>query len=148
MARLNLPMKIAIIFLALTGATTLLLQYTNISFGTVDYFTKHGWTFLIFVTLFPRLTLLVSGLIFSSIEFGGILWWLGFFITPRILVACLATLSYWKTNPVLVIFSWLIALSGESGEKIMINRQIFRNRKSFRDQFQGATIEAEYKVKE
>ena len=138
--------KIALIFLALTGASTILYNYTNVQFGNLDYFTKHGWIFLISIALFPRLTLLVSGIIFSSVTFGGIFWWLGFFFAPRILVASLATVSYWNTNPALVIASWLIALGGESSEKFMITRK-FKGPRRFDQGFSGTTVDAEYKVK-
>jgi hypothetical protein len=60
-------MKIFIIFLAITGASTLLLQYTDIDFGNIDFFSKHGWVFLFSIAIFPRLTLLISGLFFQSI---------------------------------------------------------------------------------
>jgi hypothetical protein len=140
-------LKIIIIFLAITGATTLLLNYTDLDFGKIDFFSKHGWIFLISISLFPRLTLLVSGLIFGSIEFGGILWWLSFFFAPRILIATLATLSYWQTNPILVICSWLIALGGESSEKFIIRKQMKKAPHKFSN-YDGTTIDAEYKVKE
>jgi hypothetical protein len=139
--------KIAFIFLAITGAMTLLYNYTDIQLGTIDYFNKHGWIFLFSIALFPRLTLLVSGLLVGSVELGGLLWWLGFFFAPRILVASLATLAYWHTNPVLVIISWLIALGGESSEKFMISRRM-RSPKRYDQGFSGTTVEAEYKVKE
>ncbi len=139
--------KIAIIFLAITGATTLLYNYAGLELGTVDYFTKHGWFFLFSIALFPRLTLLVSGLLVGSIEFGGLVWWLGFFIAPRILVATLATAAYWNTNPVLVILAWLIAFGGESSEKFVITKRM-RSPQRFDQGFSGATVEAEYKVKD
>ncbi|MBY0416336.1 MAG: hypothetical protein K2Q18_19330, partial [Bdellovibrionales bacterium] len=132
---------------AITGASTLLFNYTNVEFGRVDYFDKHGWIFLFSVALFPRLTLLVSGLLVGSIAFGGIFWWLGFFFAPRILVALLATISFWNTNPVLVIISWLIALGGESSEKFVITNRM-RTPKRYDQGFSGATVEAEYKVKD
>lgn len=139
--------KIALIFLALTGASTILYNYTNVEFGKVDYFIKHGWFFLFSIALFPRLTLFISGLLVGSIAFGGVIWWLGFFFAPRILVASLATVSYWNTNPILVIISWLIALGGESSEKFMITSR-FKGPKRFDQGFSGSTIEAEFKVKE
>ena len=138
--------KIALIFLAITGASTLLYNYTNVVFGNFDYFDKHGWIFLFSIALFPRLTLLVSGLFAGSIEFGGLIWWLGFLIAPRILVAILATASYWHQNPILVIISWLIALGGESSEKFMITKRM-RSPQRYDQGFSGSTIEAEYKVK-
>ena len=139
--------KIALIFLALTGASTILYNYTNVEFGKVDYFIKHGWFFLFSIALFPRLTLFVSGLLIGSIASGGVIWWLGFFFAPRILVASLATVSYWNTNPILVIIGWLIALGGESSEKFMITSR-FKGPKRFDQGFSGSTIEAEFKVKE
>lgn len=140
--------KIAIIFLCITGATTLLYNYAGMEFGSIDYFTKHGWFFLFSIALFPRLTLLVSGLLVGSIEFGGLIWWLGFFFAPRILVATLATVAYWNTNPVLVILSWLIALGGESSEKFVITNRIRNGPQRYDQGFAGTTVEAEYKVKE
>lgn len=139
--------KIAIIFLAITGASTLLYNYTDVVFTNFDYFDKHGWIFLFSIALFPRLTLLVSGLLVGSIQFGGLIWWLGFFFAPRILVACLATVSYWNQNPILVIISWLIALGGESSEKFMITRRM-RSPQRYDQGFSGSTIEAEYKIKD
>jgi len=61
---------------------------------------------------FPRLTLL-----FSSVAFGGLFWWLGFIFAPRLLVAILATTAYWQTNTVLVVLTWIWAVGGESAEK-------------------------------
>ena len=87
-------------------------------FGTVDFFQKHGFFFLIFITFFPRLTLL-----FSSVVSGGFLWWLSFIFCPRILVATLATVSYFHTNPILVVMSWLVALGGEVFEKWGLGRK-------------------------
>jgi hypothetical protein len=139
--------KIAFIFLAITAASTLLYNYTNVEFGKADYFDNHGWIFLFSIAFFPRLTLLVSGLLVGSIEFGGFIWWGGFFLAPRILVATLATVSYWHNNPVLVIISWLIALGGESSEKFMISKRI-TTPKRYDQGFSGSTIEAEYKVKD
>ena len=140
-------LKILFIFLAITGASTLLYNYTDVDFGKVDFFVKHGWLFLISVALFPRLTLLISGLIVGSVEFGGLLWWLGFFFAPRILVATLATIAYWHTNQLLVVFAWLIALGGESSEKFVITKRYQGNPHKFNN-FKGTTIDAEYKVKD
>ena len=78
----------------------------------MNFWDVHGIGFIICMFLFPRLTLF-----FSNIIAGGILWWLGFFLTPRLLVAILATQSYWETNPILVVLTWIWALGGESAEK-------------------------------
>ena len=139
--------KFIIIFLAISGASTILYNYTDINFGDIDFFTKHGWLFLFSIALFPRLTLLVSGLIAQSVELGGLLWWIGFFIAPRILIATLATIAYWHTNQILVVISWLIALGGESSEKLVISRRM-RNAPHKFNIYEGTTIDAEYKVKE
>jgi len=84
-----------------------------------NFWEHHGILFLMFITLFPRLTLF-----FSSVPFGGLFWWLGFIFAPRILVAWLATVAYGRTNPFLVAMSWIVALSGESGEKYFVRRRI------------------------
>jgi len=81
----------------------------------VDFWDIYSIWFIIFMFFFPRLTLL-----FSSVVSGGFLWWLGWFFTPRLLVAILATTSYWESNTVLVIFTWFWALCGESTEKKMV----------------------------
>jgi hypothetical protein len=121
----SLVLKGIAIFFLLLVATSLLMDLSKLEFGTIDFFQKHGVFFLIFITLFPRLTLL-----FSSVATGGFLWWLGFVFCPRILVAGLATVSYFHTNPVLVTISWLVALGGETMEKLGIgssrNRFVFR----------------------
>lgn len=84
-----------------------------------NYWDHHGILFLVFITIFPRLTLL-----FSSVAFGGFLWWLGFIFAPRILVAVLATMAYLDSNPVLVVISWFVALSGESTEKYNFRKRV------------------------
>lgn len=100
------------VFLLLLVATSVMMDVMQTKFGVIDFFQKHGVFFLIAITIFPRLTLL-----FSSVATGGFLWWLGFFFCPRILVASLATVSYFHTNPVLVVISWIVALGGETMEK-------------------------------
>lgn len=87
-------------------------------FAQKNYWNHHGLWFLVFVSLFPRLTLLLS-----SVSSGGLLWWLGWAFAPRFLVAILATLSYWNQNPFLVSMAWLIAIGGESTEKVIIYRR-------------------------
>ena len=115
---MKLFVQLLILFLAITGATSLLMSQSNIHFSNIDYWDNHGIALLFFLTLFPRLTL-----VFSSIPFGGLLWWLGFFFAPRLLVACLATLAYWNTNPALVVVAWFVAISGESAEKWGFKKQ-------------------------
>jgi hypothetical protein len=111
---------ILIIFLAITGANTLMIDYLHIPFGQISFWDRRGLFFLFFIAFFPRLTLL-----FSSVAFGGLFWWLGLVFAPRILVAVLATPAYWHTNPALVIIAWLVAMGGESSEKMFIKKPRF-----------------------
>lgn len=148
--------KILIVFLCITGASTIMMNVLEIPFGTDNYWEYRGVFFLFFVTLFPRLTLL-----FSSVASGGLLWWLAWLISPRFLVAFLATTTYWQSNPILVLIAWLVALGGETSEKsIVINRgRPMRFRADIntkRDDYQGTprynvsdsdTFEADYEVK-
>jgi hypothetical protein len=113
--------KFIIILILLCVLTNLSLAFFNIHFGETDYWSVHGFFLLVFLAFFPRLTLL-----FSSIPFGGLLWWLGFIFCPHYLVAILATLNYGHTNPILVTLSWIVALGAESSEKYIIHRQVRR----------------------
>ena len=79
-----------------------------------DRTAKPGTVFFLF--FFPRLTML-WGMIWGTIVSGGFLWWLGWVVCPRLLIAILATTYYWDTNPVLCVFAWLFAFCGESAEK-------------------------------
>lgn len=124
----TLLFKGAAIFFILLVATSVMMDVMQTQFGSVNFFAKHGIFFLIFITIFPRLTLL-----FSSVATGGVFWWLGFIFCPRILVASLATVSYFHTNPILVILSWIVALGGETMEKAGIGGQkkfVFRTYRS------------------
>ena len=76
----------------------------------MDFFTNHNIITLICLALFPRLTLLIA-----SFATGGLLWWLGFIFTPHLLVAFLS-IPFWNSNPILVIFAWVIALAGTGSE--------------------------------
>lgn len=116
---MGLLIRTAIVFLILSAATAVLINYSDMEFGTTDYWEVHGVWFLIFISCFPRLTLL-----FSSVASGGILWWLGWLFAPRLLVSFLATLAYWNTNPVLVLISWLITVGGETSEKHYMRKQV------------------------
>jgi hypothetical protein len=119
----NLAFRGIAIFFVLIVATSLMMDIFKMDFGTINFWDKHNVFFLFFIAIFPRLTLL-----FSSVAFGGFIWWLGFFFCPRILVASLATVAYFHTNPVLVCLSWLIALGGEFFEKRGIGRSKFQVR--------------------
>lgn len=147
----TLLFKGAAIFFILLVATSIMMDAMQTQFGSVNFFEKHGIFFLIFITIFPRLTLLLS-----SVATGGFLWWLGFIFCPRILVASLATVAYFHTNPILVIISWIVALGGETMEKAGIsNRQrfVFRTYKTPEESFRkdnrvidkNDAIEAEFR---
>ena len=53
----------------------------------------------------------------SSVATGGIIWWLGWFLCPRILCGVLATMAYRETNPALCAFVWVWVMLGEYSEK-------------------------------
>lgn len=117
----NIALRGVAIFFVLLVATALMIDVFKLDFGTINFWDRHNIFFLFFIAIFPRLTLL-----FSSVPFGGFIWWLGFFFCPRILVASLATVAYFHTNPFLVVMSWLIAIGGEVFEKWGIGKGRFR----------------------
>ncbi len=80
----------------------------------MDFWQVHGIFFLIFITFFPRLTMLFA----VSTPFG-VLAWLGWLFAPHFTVAVLATEFYWHTNPILCIIAWFVALAGTGGEAKM-----------------------------
>lgn len=78
----------------------------------MNFWEVHGIFFLMIITIFPRLTL-----IFSGIAWGfGCFSWIGLVFLPRLTIAILATTYYWDTNPILCILAWIIALGGTAGE--------------------------------
>lgn len=79
------------------------------------FWAVHGIVFVLCMFFFPRVTLLLATV------WGGLLWWLGLVFVPRLTVAILA-LPYYDTNPILVILTWIWALSGETAEKSYIPR--------------------------
>lgn len=82
-----------------------------------DFTIVHSHWFLLCLALafFPRITLAFM-LLLTDFVSGGFLWWLGYVICPRLLIAILA-LPYFNENPVLVVFAWIVAFSGETAEK-------------------------------
>ena len=82
----------------------------------MNFFEQHGILTLLCLAFFPRLTLLIA-----SFATGGLLWWLGWFFAPHVLVAFLS-LPYWDSNPVLVVIAWLIAFSGTGTEAAVVKR--------------------------
>lgn len=116
-------MKFALVFVFLSAAAYVLSRYFQIELGNANYWDHHGLLFLGLLALFPRLTLL-----FSSVASGGLIWWLAWIFTPRVLVACLATISYWQQNPFLVAAAWVVAIGGESSEKYVVVRRSYLRR--------------------
>ena len=89
-----------------------------------NFWDMHGLLFLAGLTFFPRLTVLL----FSHVT-GGLLFWIFFLIFPRIVIPILAAYHYWDTNPVLVIVSFIICLSAETGEKAVVKKKAARRRR-------------------
>ena len=86
----------------------------------MSFWDNHTILFLFSIENIPRTSMLV----FANISGLGILYWLGWFLSPHLTVAILATTWYWNTNPILVIIAWFIAIGGESGEK-KLSKKLF-----------------------
>jgi hypothetical protein len=80
-----------------------------------DFWQYHSILFIIAMFIFPRITMLISGI--CVMPFAGLLFWLGWVFVPRLSVAIIATYLYFPTNPVLCVFTWLWAVAGERAEK-------------------------------
>jgi hypothetical protein len=80
--------------------------------AAVNFFQAHpaGLLLLFGLAFFPRITMLFVGGPF------GLLHWLGWLVAPHLLVAILATTTYWDTNPLLCIAAWFFAFAGTGGE--------------------------------
>ena len=87
-----------------------------------DFWQVHGVLFLIFVTFFPRLTMLLA----VSAPFG-LLAWLGWLFLPHLTVAILATQFYWDTNPILCIIAWFVAFAGTGTEGKVVHYSVVRH---------------------
>jgi len=83
----------------------------------------YDWLVLIGLALFPRITMLI---IAAPI---GVLQWLGWVICPHLLVAIVATTTYWDTNPVLCVIAWFFAFAGTGGEGRIVHRGARRRRR-------------------
>jgi hypothetical protein len=108
-------LKFILFFVILSAIVFMSSTVLDVQFADSNYWDHHGLLFLLLLALFPRLTLL-----FSNVASGGLFWWLAWIFAPRLLVAVLATLAYWKQNPILVVGAWLVAIGGESSEKTVI----------------------------
>jgi hypothetical protein len=115
---MRLLARFLVVFALVGLGSVVAIQALGIEFGSSSYWDAHGLLLLVGLALLPRLTLLLS-----SIATGGLLWWAGWLVAPRVLVATLATISYFETNPLLVVVAWLVALGGESSEKCWLGRR-------------------------
>lgn len=91
----------------------------------MNFWEVHGIFFLLGLVFFPRITV-----IFFSHVTGGPLFWIFFLIFPRIVIPILAAYHYWDTNPVLVVLSVVVCLSGETGEKRVVQKSVTVRRKT------------------
>lgn len=115
---MRLLARFLVVFVFVGLASLVAVQAFGVEFGSANYWDAHGLALLAGLALLPRLTLLLS-----SIATGGLVWWIGWLVAPRILIATLATISYFETNPLLVVIAWLVALGGESSEKCWVRRR-------------------------
>ena len=81
----------------------------------MDFWSVHGWMFLLCMAVFPRITMLVA----TNIIFGPLAW-IGWLLAPRLTCAIFATSIYWSHNTVLVVLTWIWALGGEFTEKKLV----------------------------
>lgn len=93
---------------------------------TINFWDLHGFFFIFFMMFFPRLTMLFGTSVWAV--FGGPLFWIVWLLAPRLTVGIIATSLYWDTNPILCVFTWLWALSGESTEKRVILKRMSSRR--------------------
>ena len=81
------------------------------------------WLVLFGLAVFPRITLLFIGGPFFLLE------WVGWLICPHLLVAVLATTTYWDTDPLLCIAAWFFAFAGTGGEGKVVHYRTRRRRR-------------------
>jgi len=86
----------------------------------IDFWEVHSIVFVICMLMFPRVTMLISSICFAP-WFGGLAW-LGWVFAPRLTVAIFASIFYFNTNPVLCVFTWLWAVTGEGTEKAVCSK--------------------------
>lgn len=101
-----------ILVLTLAGCSTQVVTPS----GT-DFWTNHGYLQLLGWFFFPRIMFW-----FFSVMTGGIWFWVGVLFVPRVMIAFWATTYYWNTNPILCVFAWIYALTGEGTEKTLASR--------------------------
>lgn len=83
--------------------------------SVVSFWQIHSLWFVFFLFLFPRLTMLFTGICF--LPYAGVLYWFGWVLAPRLTVAIIASFIYFHTNPILCVLTWVWALGVETAEK-------------------------------
>jgi len=83
----------------------------------MSFYDQHpfGLLLLFFMLVCPRLTFII-GMMSGVLDIHWTVWGLigGVFI-PRIVACIIATGTYWDTNPILVVFAWIFAVSTLGG---------------------------------
>ena len=77
----------------------------------MGYWDNHGLIFLIGLAVLPRITMFLGGTVWGFALLPPpwpVLAWIGFFISPSLVIAMLATMHYWDTNPILCVIAWLL----------------------------------------
>ena len=88
----------------------------------MDFWSVHGVWFIVFMFLFPRLTMLFMGICFMPFA-HPVLFFFGWLLTPRLVIAILATSVYWDTNPVLCVLAWMNAFFvGNASNEVTADR--------------------------
>jgi hypothetical protein len=150
--KLKLFPRVLIALLAVAGVLALASgSYSrylgDLKLGKDDFWDYHGFLYLAAVTVFPRLTLLFTTVVAGAS--GGLLWWAGWLLAPRVLVAVLATIAYWNQNPILVVIAWLVAFGGESSEKYVVIRRSRPRRARSRPGYESARwVDAEVRKRD
>lgn len=112
-----------ILLLVIMSSTGSLIEI-NKAVTSENFWNVHGFWFLIFMNIFPRITMYIATPF--PIGIGGFFGWL---IAPRIYAAILATTFYWSTNPTLCVITWIIAL-GTTGVTITIGEKKLQFKKN------------------
>lgn len=85
----------------------------------MNFWDVHGCWFIFFMFIFPRLTMFFMGICTMGFSYP-ILFWVGWGLTPRLVVAILATSFYWESNPILCIFAWIYCFTiGNGSNKVV-----------------------------
>lgn len=86
----------------------------------------HPILYLLVLLFFPRLTLFINFALGGFLS-TGFFWWAGWAVAPQVLIAVLASSTYWDTNPLLVIVAWVWALLAQ-----LFSSKVWRERHEIR----------------